>query len=281
MDWLFLSKRDFMSNTPRKLHNPKSHAPAVYIPCWLIQVPSELLSYAAKIVYGRLSQWSTGKCTVHRSLDQLSQEIGMNKRSLERILKELKDVELIGTYQVEAGGVNHYEFYDHPWMYETINEHLVYQESYPQPPPANVVPPRETAGTPPANLRGGTRKSAVPKIEKIKINKNKSFCEADQKQSNSQSKSDWAAENAKVHDFAESKNQMAREAKHIEEHEAIKRAPIPEEFRDLMKKLRRRVGGKAYGYVTDERGMQKGFVQIGDEILGATQNNDRAALELG
>ena len=149
-----------MSQQERKLHNPKSHAPAVYIPCWLIQVSSTLLSYAAKIVYGRLSQWSTTKCTVHRSLDQLSQEIGMNRRSLERILKELRNVDLIGTYQAEAGGVNHYQFYDHPWMHAPINEHLVYHESYPQAHPAKVVPPRESADTPPqlcgylpANLR--------------------------------------------------------------------------------------------------------------------------------
>lgn len=231
-----------MSQPERKLHNPKSHAPAVYIPCWLIQVASTLLSYAAKIVYGRLSQWSTTKCTVHRSLDQLSQEIGMNRRSLERILKELRDVGLIGTYQAEAGGVNHYQFYYHPWMHEPINEHLVYHESYLQAAPAKVVPPRESAGTPPATLRVPTRESAEPKIREIKVNKNKSFCANAQKKP----KSDWKEENAKPHEFADSMNnkvqsqkQMDNEAKHIEEHEAIKRAPMPPELRSLVQNMKR------------------------------------------
>lgn len=229
-----------MEKSHRKLHNPKSHAPAVYIPCWLIQVPSTLLSYAAKILYGRLSQWSTSKCTVHRSLKQLSQEIGMNKRSLEKILKELKEVGLIGTYQAESGGVNHYEFYDHPWMYEQINEHLVYQESYPQAAPANPVPPRESAGTPHADLRVPPRESAIPKIEEIKENKNKSFCN-DQKKT----KSDWKEENAKTHVFADSMNnavksqeQMSCEARHIEKHEEIKKTRMPEELRSFIKQLR-------------------------------------------
>lgn len=214
-----------MQKMKRKLHNPKSHAPAVYIPCWLIQVSSSLLSYAAKIVYGRLSQWSTTKCTVHRSLKQLSQEIGMNKRTLEKILKELKDVELLGTYQSKSGGVNHYEFYDHPWMHEPINENLLYHESYPQ-------TPREDAGTPPANMRVPPRKSAVPKIEEIKIN-NKSFY-SDQKKS----KSDWRKENSQVHDFAKSKNQIVQEKKYIKKYENIKRERMPENLRNFIKDLK-------------------------------------------
>lgn len=155
----------------KKLHNPKSHSPAVYIPCWLIQIPSNLLSHAAKILYGRLSQWSTSKCTVHRTVDQLRQETGMNKSSLERTLKELRNVGLIGTYQAEAGGVNHYKFYEHPWMHEPINHHLSYQESYPQAPSNLMVPTVTSDGTPPSKVTVPPVRCDGPKVKEIKKNK--------------------------------------------------------------------------------------------------------------
>lgn len=113
-----MSEQKSNTNTIKKLHNPKSHAPAVYIPCWLIQVPSSKLSYHAKLIYGRLSQWSTTKGTVTRSIHQLSVELGMNKNTVERGLKELRDVELISTYKKSSGGQNYYKFYEHEWMYE-------------------------------------------------------------------------------------------------------------------------------------------------------------------
>ncbi len=112
----------------KKIHNPKSHAPAVYIPCWLIQVSVHKLSYAAKILYGRLSQWASSSGIVFRSIPQLSEELGCSERSINSYLKELKDADLIGTYHPQAGGQNYYEFYDHPWMYAEINEHLVYKQ---------------------------------------------------------------------------------------------------------------------------------------------------------
>src|SRR5579872_2958479 len=68
-----------------------------------------------------------------------------------------------------------------------------------------------------------------------KRKKDKSFCASAQKKS----KSDWREENAKQHDFAESMNnvaqsktQMDNEAKHIEQHEQIKYAPMPESLRN-------------------------------------------------
>jgi hypothetical protein len=131
------------STQKRKLCNPRANAPAVYIPCWLSQVSIKLLSHGAKICYGRLSQWANSKGIVYRSCNQLAAEIGVSLASIEKYLKELRDQELIGTFQVEAGGVNHYEFYDHPWMHEPINEHLSY----------NDVPPDKSGGTP-RNIRG-------------------------------------------------------------------------------------------------------------------------------
>lgn len=133
----------------KKLHNPKSFAPAVYIPCWLIQVSIKLVSHGAKMVYGRLSQWANANGTVFRSVFQLAQELGCSERSIEEYIKELKNSGLIGTYHPQAGGVNHFEFYDHPWMHETINEHLVYKQDKYTPPHPSVVPPTPECGTPP------------------------------------------------------------------------------------------------------------------------------------
>lgn len=144
----------------KKIHNPKSYAPAVYIPCWLIQVSIKLLSHGAKMTYGRLSQWATSDGTVYRSASQLSQELGCSVRSIEYHLRELKDVELIGTFQPQLGGVNHFEFYDHPWMHEPINDNLVYKQdrftpavkSDGTPPQDLAVPPARFCGTPPQDL---------------------------------------------------------------------------------------------------------------------------------
>lgn len=128
----------------KKLHNPKSHAPAVFIPCWLIQVPHKLLSFGAKLLYGRLAQWSNVKGDVFRSVPQLSKELGMGVRTVEKFIKELKNVGLIETYHPQAGGQNHYRFFDHEWMYSELAGEL-------DPPHNHAVPPAQPCGTPPHN----------------------------------------------------------------------------------------------------------------------------------
>jgi DNA-binding transcriptional ArsR family regulator len=144
-----------------KSYNPKAHTPAAYIPCWLIQIPAAQLSERAKLLYGRLAQWSSTKGTVHRSVRQLSEEIGVSSDCVERTLKELRDVKLIETYRVKSGGVNHYRFLDHDWIYKPINENLEYRGNL-----SEDIPPSITPDTPPAGLRVPTRKNAVPKIKR-------------------------------------------------------------------------------------------------------------------
>lgn len=57
-------------------------------------------------------------------------------------------------------------------------------------------------------------------------------------------KSFYKEQNETKHDFADSMNQMAREKKHIEEHEKIKKMPIPEDIREsfvnigILKKIK-------------------------------------------
>lgn len=138
-------KENNSSSLIKKNYNPKAHSPAVYIPCWLIQVPTQFLTYGAKLLYGRLSQWSNSKGQVYRSVDNLCKELGMSRSPVERFLKELRDCELIGTYQPVKGGVNHFQFYDHPWMHEDLNEELEYKSD---PPPCVSIPPTYPGGTP-------------------------------------------------------------------------------------------------------------------------------------
>lgn len=160
----------------KKVHNPKSHAPAVYIPCWLIQVPNTLLSFAAKVLYGRLSQWSNSTGNVYRSYNQLAEEIGSNKRSVSDYLKELREVGLIDTVQPQAGGLNHFIFYDHPWMYEKLNDQLCYKSSPDQGGTSaqdRALPPEQDPALPHAeSCATPTQNPARINKKEIKENKN-------------------------------------------------------------------------------------------------------------
>ena len=143
--------QDNSTSSKRIRHNPKIHAPALYIPIWLIQVPVKKLSHGAKILYGRLSQWSNERGDVFRTVYDLSLELGMCESSVEKFLKELKDNNLIGIFHPQAGGINHYEFYDHEWMYEPIREQLVYKNDKFDPPYNHTAPSVSSYGTPPYN----------------------------------------------------------------------------------------------------------------------------------
>lgn len=151
-----------MNNTIR--YNPKSHAPSVYIPCWLIQIPTQLLSTNAKMLYGRLAQWSNEKGEVYRSANQLSFELGTPKRTIERHLNELRDVKLIDTHQPEKGGCNHFIFLQHEWMNMPIHENLSYKSTPDNPPSELTAPTAKNGGTPPPKM-------AVINKKEIRINK--------------------------------------------------------------------------------------------------------------
>ncbi len=96
--------------------------------------------------------------------------------------------------------------------------------------------------------------------------KNKSSCEKVQKKS----KSDWRKENAKPHAFAESKNQMSNEAKHIAEHEEIKRSRMPDSLRSLVKNMKVSCGGDNHDSTTDGGRLQKDVIQASDQIRRST-----------
>jgi len=149
----------------RKLHNPKAYTPSVYIPCWLIQVASSVLSHQAKLLYGRLSMWSNENGKVFRSVFQLSIELGCSKSTIDRTIKELKDANLIGTFHPFKGGINHFEFYDHPWMHEPIKEQLSYKSNHIEAPSDVTLPTVINDVTP-------TSEVTHININKIKTNNN-------------------------------------------------------------------------------------------------------------
>ena len=62
-----------MTHNQKKIHKPKAHMDAVYIPTWLIQVHVKDLSHGAKLLYGRLAQWSKADGTVFRSKNDLKE----------------------------------------------------------------------------------------------------------------------------------------------------------------------------------------------------------------
>lgn len=237
----------------RKLHNPKSHAPAVYIPCWLIQVPQHELSHLSKILYGRLAQWSNTKGYVSRSAPELALEMGCQKRTIERGLKELRDVGLIETHQPFKGGANSFIFLDHEFMYRPLQDCLDYYEQHA---PVDKMtdlstteglPSDKNVGTPPTNLSVPPDKNVGLKYKEIKeIKKTKSFCATAQKKPKSgKTKAEWREENNNRPDWAdkkdiaaESKKQMDREAAHIAESDGYKRAAMPDSLRDLVKKMK-------------------------------------------
>jgi predicted transcriptional regulator len=152
----------------RKLYNPKAHAPSAYMPAWLIQIPDSKLSLGGKMVYGRLAQWSNNQGVVYRSSNQLCHELGMSKSPVDRYLKELRNVGLIGTYQAEKGGVNHFEFYDHEWMHEPIHPNLCYAETIPE----QVIDPMSKQTIPHTDIDNTPlSKQTNHKYNKIRINK--------------------------------------------------------------------------------------------------------------
>jgi hypothetical protein len=173
------------STPTRKVHNPKSHAPSVYIPCWLIQVPNEELSLQAKIVYGRLSQWANNAGLCKRSAPELAEEMGVASRTIKKYLHELREVGLIGTYQEEAGGKNSFEFYQHEWMdrplvkaldfYEINFQHIKNEQIAPvdnsekntDPVHTRALPPVHTRALPPVHTRAPLNKN----INKKEINR--------------------------------------------------------------------------------------------------------------
>lgn len=119
-------------NTTKKIHHPQNTENAYSTPRWLSQVSCKLISFGAKALYCRLKTWALNDGICYRSAEDLSQELGISTRQIQRYIKELKDCELIGTFINQYGGVNNFEFYEHKWMFLPIVEGLLRVDEKPK-----------------------------------------------------------------------------------------------------------------------------------------------------
>ena len=108
----------------------------------------------------------------------------------------------------------------------------------------NSAPKRVTSTE---NGTGTSTENGTLNSKEEKVSRKKSFCAvaSEKPKSNVKSKSDWRAENNQKHGFADSmdnvaqsKAQMDREAKHIEESQTYKRSEMPESLRSLIRGLK-------------------------------------------
>lgn len=146
---------------------------AASIPNWLICQPLSNISYIARVLLARLYMWADSNDECHRSAKQLAAEMGISPRSVERHIKELKDLKLINTFQIEEGGINHFYFLQHPWEDTILPPGLDY---------FGDLPSVQVVGTPPSrvavlkeerkrssNTFKGLRESDVPLEEIVAI----------------------------------------------------------------------------------------------------------------
>ena len=84
------------------------------IPNWILkwQKPSA----NAKLVYARLSQYGNSSGEVFPGLDRIAEDSGMHRRTVDRAIKELKDLELIEVNRRGLGKTNEYYFLEHSLM---------------------------------------------------------------------------------------------------------------------------------------------------------------------
>lgn len=89
-----------------------------FIPNWLLR--RKEVSHGAKLIYGRLAQYSgkTGICRPRQQL--LADETGMCERQLREYLTELKNLRLIRSIQRGLGLSNEYLFVWHEWIKEAM-----------------------------------------------------------------------------------------------------------------------------------------------------------------
>lgn len=121
-------------------------------------------------------------------------------------------------------------------------------------------------GTSPKNGTGTSPENGTLNSKEEKVSRKKSFCASAQKKATAlekaapektaapetaspKTKEQWREENEKRHDFADKmdaavigKQQMENEARHIAEHEEIKRTPMPESLRSMIQNMKRGMG---------------------------------------
>lgn len=79
---------------------------------------SKDISPTAKLVYGKMCKTAkeNGECLL--SQESIASDMGMSIRNIVKIIKELKNKNLIGVIRRGPKDTNMYVFYDHPLMHK-------------------------------------------------------------------------------------------------------------------------------------------------------------------
>lgn len=85
-----------------------------FMPNWLLSRPE--ISTNAKVVYARLAQYAGKDGEAFPLMQTLADEVGMQLKTVQRALDELKEHRLIESEQRGFGQSNIYFFLRHPWM---------------------------------------------------------------------------------------------------------------------------------------------------------------------
>ena len=99
---------------------PKKLWSGSFIPNWLLEKPN--VSANAKLLYARLSQFSTDSGVAFPKQEIIGNECGMGIRTVSRGLYELQKLNLIEKRQVGLNQPNQYRFPYHEWMTTETSE---------------------------------------------------------------------------------------------------------------------------------------------------------------
>lgn len=100
----------------RQRINPWKLFKGVFVPEWLLRIPSQKLSPGAKICYARLIRFAGRNGCAFPRQDKLARSMGVSPRQVKRYVKELTDTNLIEAEQGRLGDINRYFFLRHGWM---------------------------------------------------------------------------------------------------------------------------------------------------------------------
>jgi len=106
-----------IKNNPKKeeRYNPYRKFLGAFTPNWLLRHTIKEISWGAKATFGRLTEFAgvNGKC--FPPIDLISNELGVSERTIQRYIRELKQLKLIEIAR-RPGSSNEYHFLDHPWI---------------------------------------------------------------------------------------------------------------------------------------------------------------------
>lgn len=103
--------------------NPKPNQTFAPIPNWLAR--RDEISWNAKGVYARLCQYADENGIAYPRVSTLAKECGLQQRTCERALKELRDNDLIYTYRSSLDKTNSYVFFQHLWMDNSVPVEII------------------------------------------------------------------------------------------------------------------------------------------------------------